>query len=189
MESGVLRMVSEPEQEKPTLATAQQSADGKVIVPVKAAKFKRTANGQLNQEESAQTTVHQSADGKVIVPVKAKRTANGEKSTRTTVQQSANGKVFIPVHAPRSKRTANGKRYVNGQLVDCDESNQDDMEAGVLQMYGEPEETTNEQQNKSASAEEELTAQPEILSQSMRPTRRNRIGVSGSPRLRQRARG
>ena len=189
MESGVLRMVSEPEQEKPTLATAQQSADGKVIVPVKAAKFKRTANGQLNQEESDRTTVQQSADGKVIVPVKAKRTANGEKSTRTTVQQSANGKVFIPVHAPRSKRTANGKRYVNGQLVDCDESNQDDMEAGVLQMYGEPEETTNEQQNKSASAEEELTAQPEILSQSMRPTRRNRIGVSGSPRLRQRARG
>ena len=110
-----------------------------------------------------------------------------EKTTRTTAQQSADGKVIIPINAPKSKRTANGKRYVNGQLVDCDESNQDDMEAGVLQMYGELDDTTTDEQDGSAPAE--LPAQPEILSQSLRPTRRNRIGVSGSPRLRQRARG
>jgi hypothetical protein len=59
------------------------------------------------------------------------------------------------------------------------------MEAGILQMYdGGLEETTDEQQK-----EEEPAAQPKILSQSLRPTRRSRIGVSGSPRLRQRARG
>ena len=159
MESGVLRMVGEPDQaEISQTTTVQQSSDGKVIVPVKAALTKRTTNSDLDQGISA----------------------------RTTVQQNADGKVFIPVHAPRTKRNANGKRYVNGQLVDCDESNQDDMEAGILQMYGEPG-TTDEGQNESAPAE--LPAQPEILSQSLRPTRRNRIGVSGSPRLRQRARG
>jgi endo-1,3(4)-beta-glucanase len=153
MESGALRMVGElDDQEKPPQMTAQQNADGKVIVPVKV--------------------------------IKSKRTADGEKTARTTVQQSANGKTFVPVHSPISKRTANGKRYVNGQLVDCDESNQDDMEAGILQMYNGDLDKTEEQQEESAPA-----AQPEILSQSMRPTRRSRIGVSGSPRLRQRARG
>jgi endo-1,3(4)-beta-glucanase len=155
MESGALRMIDEPDQKEVPRTTVQQSADGKVIVPAKALKSKRTTSGELNRETF----------------------------TRTTVQQSTDGKTFVPVHGPRSKRTANGKRYVNGQLVDCDESNQDDMEAGILQMYGEPEET-NEEQEESATA-----AQPEILSQSLRPTRRNRIGVSGSPRLRQRARG
>jgi endo-1,3(4)-beta-glucanase len=192
MEAGVLRMIGEPEQDETTRkTTVQQSADGKVVVPVKATKSKRTANGELDQKNTIRTTVQQSPDGKAIVPIKAKRTANSdlnhEKTPRTTVQQRADGKVFIPVHAPRSKRTANGKRYVNGQLVDCDESNQDDMEAGVLQMYdGDLEETTDEQQEGSTG---EPAAQPEILSQSMRPTRRSRIGVSGSPRLRQRARG
>jgi endo-1,3(4)-beta-glucanase len=157
MESGVLRMVGAvDDQEKPPQMTAQQNADGKVVVPVKAAKSKRTVNGELGQK----------------------------KFPRTTIQQGADGKAFVPVHAPRSESTPNGKRYVNGQLVDCDESNQDDMDAGILKMYDGDLDRTEEQQEESAPA-----AQPEILSQSLRPTRRNRIGVSGSPRLRQRARG
>jgi endo-1,3(4)-beta-glucanase len=158
MESGALRMIEVPDQREVPRTTVQQSADGKVIVPAKALKSKRTTSGELNRETF----------------------------TRTTVQQSTDGKTFVPVHGPRSKRTANGKRYVNGQLVDCDESNQDDMEAGILQMYDGDLDKTEEQQEESAPAG---LAQPEMLSQSMRPTRRNRIGVSGSPRLRQRARG
>jgi endo-1,3(4)-beta-glucanase len=190
MEAGNLRMIGDPDQEGTTRkTTVQQSADGKVVIPVKAAKSKRTTNGELDQKNTIRTTVQQSPDGKVIVPIKGKRTANSDlNQEKTTAQQSADGKVFIPVHSAKFKRTANGKRYVNGQLVDCDESNQDDMEAGILQMYdGELEETTDEEPEKFTG--EPAAAQPEILSQSMRPTRRSRIGVSGSPRLRQRARG
>jgi len=166
MEAGVLRMYNgdldqdKPDQDMTTGTTVQQSADGKVIIPINTPKRKRTTNGELDQDLT----------------------------TRTTVQQRADGKVFVPVRTRRSRRTADGKRYVNGQLVDCDESNQDDMEAGILQMYGDLDNTTTDEQKEPAPAEE-LPAQPEILSQSLRPTRRNRIGASGSPRLRQRARG
>jgi len=107
------------------------------------------------------------------------------------------------------------KQWVNGQLVDCDESNQDDMEAGVLQMYGELDRETTAEEN--AAGKEFITGesgrditsqdkdnskldttdgpkQPtlgrrEVVQQSGTIKRRNRIGTSGSPRLRQRARG
>ena len=68
-----------------------------------------------------------------------------------------------------------GKRWVDGELVPCDESNQADMEAGVLKMYGELD-------VKDQSSEQ--VAPRAVVG------RRNRIiGTSGSPRLRQRARG
>lgn len=81
-----------------------------------------------------------------------------------------------------------GKRWVEGQLVDCDESNQDDMEAGILTMYGELD--TNEQGNTSSPPPPEpAQAETSRRGESEKITRRNRIGTSGSPRLRQRARG
>jgi endo-1,3(4)-beta-glucanase len=107
------------------------------------------------------------------------------------------------------------KRWVNGQLVDCDESGQDDMEAGVLQMYRELDRETTAQEN--AAGKDFITGEsgrdtlsqdkddrelgtvddqkdpalvrPEVVQQSWSIKRRNRIGTSGSPRLRQRARG
>lgn len=123
------------------------------------------------------------------------------------------------------------KQWVDGQLVDCDESNQDDMEAGVLRMYGELDHESTAQENAEGKAfitgetqgesvtqditnnepnQEDIeahvskmyseldtkdeqqaptTLQPEMVQHSGSIRRRNRIGVSGSPRLRQRARG
>ncbi|KAM0716275.1 hypothetical protein Q7P37_007720 [Cladosporium fusiforme] len=89
--------------------------------------------------------------------------------------------------AQPQQETVNGKRWVNGQLVDCDESNQDDMEAGILTMYGELDTTSAEQETSPPPSPE--PAQAETLRGSERIARRNRIGASGSPRLRQRARG
>jgi hypothetical protein len=55
------------------------------------------------------------------------------------------------------------------------------MKAGILKMYGELD-TTDEQKDP-------VPSQPEVVQQSGTIKRRNRIGTSGSPRLRQRARG
>jgi len=107
----------------------------------------------------------------------------GELDHETTAQENAAGKDFITGESgPEAKFQDKdlNKRYVDGQLVPCDESNQDDMEAGILKMYGELD-----------TADEQKTAapvRPEVVQESG-IKRRNRIGRSGSPRLRQRARG
>lgn len=111
-------------------------------------------------------------------------TMYGELDQETTAQENAEGKSFITGEQTSSQANGNAKRWVNGQLVDCDESNQDDLEAGILTMYGELD-SKNEQQ---ASAPLE-PAQAGTPGQSGQIKRRNRIGTSGSPRLRQRARG
>jgi endo-1,3(4)-beta-glucanase len=108
----------------------------------------------------------------------------GELDHETTAQENAAGKDFITGesgHGTGSQDKDKTKRYVDGQLVDCDESNQDDMKAGILKMYGELD-TTDEQKDP-------VPSQPEVVQQSGTIKRRNRIGTSGSPRLRQRARG
>ncbi|KAM0712992.1 hypothetical protein Q7P35_000443 [Cladosporium inversicolor] len=108
---------------------------------------------------------------------------HGELGHETTAQENAAGKDFIVGESGRDTNSQDriiNRRYVDGQLVDCDEANQDDMEAGILNMYGELD-TTDEQKYAAPS-------RPEVLQQSG-IKRRNRIGTSGSPRLRQRARG
>jgi endo-1,3(4)-beta-glucanase len=108
----------------------------------------------------------------------------GELDHETTAKENAAGKDFITGETGRdtgSRDTVINKRYVDGQLVDCDESNQDDMKSGILKMYGELD-TTDEQKVPAFS-------RPEVVQQSGTIKRRNRIGTSGSPRLRQRARG
>ncbi|GAB7327640.1 hypothetical protein MBLNU13_g11481t1 [Cladosporium sp. NU13] len=134
---------------------------------------KRWVNGQLvdcdksNQEDMEAGVLHM----------------YGELDHETTAQENASGKDFItgesgPEAVPQDKVI--NKRYVDGQLVPCDESNQDDMEAGILKMYGELE--TPDKQKTPAPV------QPQVVQESG-IKRRNRIGKSGSPRLRQRARG
>jgi endo-1,3(4)-beta-glucanase len=107
------------------------------------------------------------------------------------------------------------KRWVNGQLVNCDESNQDDMEAGLLQMYNElgqettaqenaagkyfitgetgPDDTSRDNDNSKLDTTDKQNGpalvRPEVVQQGGSIKRRSRIGTSGSPRLRQRARG
>jgi endo-1,3(4)-beta-glucanase len=80
------------------------------------------------------------------------------------------------------------KRWINGQLIDCNQSNREDMESGVLQMYSEIDHETTAQEN--ADGRAFITGEPSRdTSKSETMRRRNRIGISGSPRLRQRARG
>jgi endo-1,3(4)-beta-glucanase len=116
---------------------------------------------------------------------------HGELGHETTAQENRDGKAFItgepvseanhPKPQTQDQVQDSSKKYVPGQLVDCDESNQDDMEAGILQMYNGLEPA--EQQKDST------LLRPEAVKQSGDIKRRNRIGTSGSPRLRQRARG
>lgn len=108
----------------------------------------------------------------------------GELDHETTAQENADGKNFItgePDRVTPAGDKVKQKRYVDGQLVDCDEANQADMEAGILRMYGELD-TTDEQKGP-------VAAPSEVAKESSGIKRRNRIGASGSPRLRQRARG
>lgn len=108
----------------------------------------------------------------------------GELDHETTAEENAAGKKFITGesgHVAAIQDKVIRKRYVDGQLVDCEEANQDDMEAGILKMYGELD-SSNEQQDPALS-------RLEAVQQSGSIKRRNRIGTSGSSRLRQRMRG
>jgi endo-1,3(4)-beta-glucanase len=128
-------------------------------------------HGEL--EHDHETTAQENRDGKAFItgePVSEASVASHPSAKPQTQDQ--------PQDQPKDQDTP--ARYTPGQLINCDDSNQEDMEAGILQMYNEL-----EQQKDSASL------QPEVVKQSgdFEIKRRNRIGISGSPRLRQRARG
>jgi hypothetical protein len=153
--------------------SANSNASKRSVLPDIPRSTKRWVNGQLvDCDESNE------ADMKAGV-----LHMYGELDHETTAEENAAGKDFITGEsghetAPQDKDI--NKRYVDGQLVDCDEANQDDMKAGILKMYGELD-STDEQKDVAPS-------RPEVVQQSG-IKRRNRIGKSGSSRLRQRARG
>jgi hypothetical protein len=127
---------------------------------------------QMHSEINHETTAQENRDGKAFITGEPVNEANDVNEVNLPKPQDQN----------QDQDQDSSKRYTPGQLVDCDESNQEDMEAGLLQMYNELAPT--EQQQDSSTL-----LQPEMVKQSGEIKRRNRIGTSGSPRLRQRARG